>query len=124
MLFKKNKGNAAVAVGPEVKNTSISLEFLPDGKVMPVVYWKPGSNVDAQLFSKVVNLLNEGKLYEPLKQTILKYGAVSGDVELTASLDKLIKDPRSNIDDKPLIRADEVFKHLHLHLANLGGDND
>lgn len=104
------------------ENPKITLEFLPNDKVMPIVSWEPHSNVNIKLMAEVFNLLNEGKLYEAFRGAVIQQGVVSGDVELAAALHNSIKDPKSIEDEEPLIHAGAVTRLHFSQQINQEGD--
>lgn len=125
MLFNtrgsKNQSAHEQTLVPLHENPKISFEFLPNGKVMPSVSWVANSNVNIKLIGDVINMLNEGKLYEGLKTAIVHQGVISGDIELASTLAKYIKDPKSVEDERPLIRAGLVTR---FHFAQQGQSED
>jgi hypothetical protein len=114
MLFKKNSEKfekiAQTPVKTKRENPKICLEFLPDGKVIPSVSWEPHSNVNVKLVSDVINLLNEGKLYDAIRNAVIHQGAFSGDVELANAIHKNIKNPQCIDDERPIIPASMVTR--------------
>ncbi len=92
------------------ENPTISFELLPNGKVFPRVYWEPHSSFNAVLLANVINLLNEGKLYDVLKQSIINQGVLSGDNEVAEVIVKNLRDPGSIEDEEPVIRAGAVTR--------------
>lgn len=122
-LKDKNKSESISSQKEKVEgaNPKICLEFLPNGKVMPSVSWVPHSNVDGNLMANVINIMNEGKLYDAFRGAVIQQGEISGDVELAATIFKNIKNPKSIEDEKPLIRASQVTR---LHFSQQGQNQE
>lgn len=122
-LFRGSKGNRVAGEKKVLdKNPKVSLEFLPDGKVLSSIYWEPHSNVDVKMMASVINILNEGKLYNSFREAAIVQGRVSGDIELAETLCKSIKDPKSIEDDTPLIPASMVTRFHLAQQERIGGE--
>lgn len=116
--YKEKENEVKVTVPTKDKeNPKICLEFLPNGKVMPRISWEPHSNVNAKLMADVINIINDGKLYDAFRGAVIQQGVISGDIELADAIFKNIKDPKSIEDEKPLIRPGLVTR---FHFAQQG----